>query len=363
MAKIVRELGTTLPRIIVLVPDGEGGINRLFHHLQQQKNEGAGTCLTIFDSTDKRTLKVLRFPWRLTRFFAIIMGGTFQLCHINLSISGSTLRKVIYAALCRTAGLPYVIHLHGSSYREFYANLSNPRQAIVRNFFQKAQRVIVLGNVWRDFVVSEIGVDPARAVILANAVPGPVTLSPAPPSDEPHLLFLGRLGSRKGTPELLEALKNPEVQSLCWKATIAGDGPIEEFREAVAGAELTTRVDVPGWVGPNEAKALLNKSEILLLPSHAENLPLSMLEGMAYGLCPVVTPVGAVRDAIRDGENGLLVPVNDPKALACALTRLIKNKDLRARLSANARRDFEANYDIRTYRQKLEATYLDVCEG
>lgn len=347
----------------MLVPNGNGGINRLFQQLQGHRGAGVKTCLTLFDSTDKRTLKVLRFPWRIVRFLVAIRGGTFQLCHINLSTGGSALRKVIYAALCRVFGMPYVIHLHGGLYREFYTSLSGPFQTTVRNLFLKAERVIVLGTVWRDFVTSEIGVHPERTVILPNAVSGPADCRARPTSKAPHLLFLGKIGPAKGTPELLEALADPKLQALDWTATLAGDGAVEPLRQAVVDAGLGARIKVPGWVDPDEVITLLARSQILVLPSHAENLPLSMLEGMAYGLCPVVTPVGAIRDVIRDGENGLLIPVNDPKALACALTRLIKDTSLRARLATNARRDFEANYDIRTYQEKLDAIYLDVCEG
>ena len=107
----------------------------------------------------------------------------------------------------------------------------------------------------------------------------------------------------------------------------------------------------------------LTEDQSLAVVKNVFYLTLVENKGMAFGLCPVVTPVGAVPDVIRDGDNGLLVPVNDSEAIARALARLIKDRELRTRLSARARRDFEASYDIRNYRQKLDAIYLDVCEG
>lgn len=349
--------------VIALVPDEEGGINRLFQTLVRQESVTSNTDLAWFDSTDKQPLNILRFPGRLVRFFFTVKRGRFDLCHINLASRGSTLRKVLFASLCRTASLPYVIHLHGGLYREFHASLPGYLQNVVRTFFIKAERVIVLGSLWRDFVINEIGVDPSRVVILPNAVAGPTEYRSRQPVLEPRFLFLGRLGTQKGTPELLQALADPQVRALDWQATIAGDGDVEELRKAVTRAGLAERIEVPGWVGTDEVEALLKKSDILLLPSHAENLPLSMLEGMANGLCPVVTPVGAIPDVIRDGENGLLVPVNDPDALASAMIRLVKDTELRRRLSARARSDFEACYDIRDYQEKLETIYLDVCRS
>lgn len=304
---------------------------------------------------------VLRFPLKLVRFAIAIIGNRFEFCHINLSIRGSTLRKVLFGALCRLSHIPYVIHLHGSSYREFFSNLSRPQKAIVRSFFKSSAKVIVLGTVWKDFIADGIGVPEADIVILPNAVFAPETLLPRDEKAPPHILFLGQLGERKGVPELLQALASPEMNALPWTATLAGDGDIALYRAQAQSLGIADRVNFPGWVGPQDVQHLLETAHILALPSHAENLPLSMLEGMGYGLCPVVTPVGAVTDVIRDGENGLLVPVGNADALANALVDVVCDPDKRQRLATQARADFEANYDIRDYREKLEAIYLDVC--
>src|SRR5690606_20382816 len=110
--------------------------------------------------------------------------------------------------------------------------------------------------------------------------------------------------------------------ALQWTATIAGDGEVDTYRRRAEALGLGSRVTFPGWVDGEQVAALLKESNILVLPSRVENLPLSLLEGMGYALCPVVTPVGAVEDVIRNGENGLLVPVGDAGALAAALARV-----------------------------------------
>ncbi|TIY10986.1 MAG: glycosyltransferase family 4 protein, partial [Mesorhizobium sp.] len=92
----------------------------------------------------------------------------------------------------------------------------------------------------------------------------------------------------------------------------------------------------PGWVGPDEVASLIASADILVLPSFAENLPVSVIEGMAAGLAVVTTPVGAVEDIITNEESGLLVPPGDVAALTEALTRLVENPALRARLGAAA---------------------------
>lgn len=73
---------------------------------------------------------------------------------------------------------------------------------------------------------------------------------------------------------------------------------------------------------------------------------MAILEGMAYGLAVVATPVGAIGDVIRDGETGLLVPPGDATALAAALRRVITDPGLRGRLGREARRLAQAEFDV-----------------
>ena len=236
-------------------------------------------------------------------------------------------------------------------------------KAIVRSFFLNAEQTIVLGKVWKDFVIDEVGVNKKYVVILPNAVTGPEHF---PAIEEkklpPHILFLGRLGVRKGAPEMIEALAASPLKALPWAATLAGDGDIENTRKLVVERGLASKVDVPGWVGPIDVATLLARSSILALPSHAENLPLSMLEGMAYGLCPVVTPVGAIEDVITNGKNGILVPVGDSEALSNALIDLLENPEKCRRLALAARQTFEQGYDIKNYGQQLTQIYKNILD-
>jgi glycosyltransferase involved in cell wall biosynthesis len=348
------------PCVIVLVPDARGGIESLFAQLLHAKRSHWLSEIEYFTSHDKRPLWMLRFPFKLLRFAVGIRGRRFDICHVNLSISGSTLRKTLFSWVCRIFGLPYMIHLHGGRHHEFFDCLPPLARAIIRSHFKHAQRVIVLGTFWRDYVLTKLGVDSAKVTVLPNAVSGPGSPPTRDRSGPPHILFLGQLSQRKGVPELLEALASQELKPIAWTATLAGHGDVANYAATARALGLAERVTFPGWMERQNVQRLLETAHILVLPSHAENLPLSLLEGMAYGLCPVVTPVGAVPDVIRDGENGFLVPVGDVEALADRLARLVREPALGARLAAQARADFEKHYDISDYRRKLEAVYYDV---
>ena len=130
-------------------------------------------------------------------------------------------------------------------------------------------------------------------------------------------MFLGYLSARKGVPELLEALASPALAALRWRATLADGGPVDEFRGRSADLGLADRVTLPGWIDQPTATALCAAADILVLPSHAEGLAMSPLEGLAHGLAVMATPVGAHGEVIEPEQCGLLVPPGDIPALGC----------------------------------------------
>ena len=121
---------------------------------------------------------------------------------------------------------------------------------------------------------------------------------------------------------------------------------------------LADRVGFPGWIDQPAASALCAAGDILVLPSHAEGLAMSVLEGLAHGLAVVATPVGAHAEVIEPELSGLLAPPGDVAALAAALTRVIGDPALRERLRAGARQRFLDCYDVRSYAVRLARLHV-----
>ena len=118
---------------------------------------------------------------------------------------------------------------------------------------------------------------------------------------------------------------------------------------------LGLRADVPG---------LLMAADIFVLPSRSEGLPLALLEAMFAGCAIVATDVGEVRSVLADGEAGVVVPPENPVALAGALDRLLSNPTEARRLAAHARRRAQAEYDVSRMAARYAALYrvvLDRC--
>jgi glycosyltransferase involved in cell wall biosynthesis len=320
------EAQSQLLNVLVATPSGtggQGGIDRIMTSLRQE-----------LERQDRPDIKVRFLASRgaghvgLSIFYVLgfclwmliyRITGRLDVVHINVSSYGSTYRKIIISLWARLLRTPYVLHLHGSEYRTFWVDDNGRKSRLIRSMFEHAGRVVVLGRVWRDFIAG-------RAPGSAAHVGG---------GNQVHILFLGRIGERKGVPQLLEALA--QTRHLAgWRATIAGDGEVDAARAKAAELGLADRITFPGWVGPDEVALLIASADILVLPSFAENLPISVIEGMAAGLAVIATPVGAVEDIVTHEKTGLLVPPGDVPALSAALRRLIEDCDLRERLGAAA---------------------------
>jgi len=113
---------------------------------------------------------------------------------------------------------------------------------------------------------------------------------------------------------------------------------------------------VRSWIDAAQRDALLASAEGFILPSYHEGLPMALLEAMAWGLAPVVTPVGSIPELVDSEVNGLLTQPGDLSGLAAAIERVTLDHGLRARLGAAARRRVEP-LAVDVYAQKLCALY------
>jgi glycosyltransferase involved in cell wall biosynthesis len=172
-------------------------------------------------------------------------------------------------------------------------------------------------------------------------------------------IIAARIDHLKGHDTLLRALALLRKRRMPANLTvlIAGDGVERASREALA-RELGLGPDEVRFLGfRSDVADLLAASDIFVLPSLTEGLPLSVLEAMAHRLPTVATPVGGIPELITQGGNGLLVPVNHPRALADALATLAANAPLRRCYGEAAFQCVNAEFSFERMVDKYEALY------
>ncbi|MFX0196562.1 MAG: glycosyltransferase family 4 protein [Candidatus Hodarchaeota archaeon] len=138
---------------------------------------------------------------------------------------------------------------------------------------------------------------------------------------ETNILFVGRVSVEKGCDCLLRACKRIADQGKNFKLLLIGDGDIGSFSDMAVKLGIKDRVFFAGF--RQEVSNFFKESEIFVLPSRGEGLPISILEAMASGLPVIASNVGGIPEAIEEGENGYLVRAGDELSLADMLAKMI----------------------------------------
>ncbi len=195
----------------------------------------------------------------------------------------------------------------------------------------------------RDFYGKKIA---SKSVIIPNPIPdGEIPLIDYSPKSN-TIVTMGRLNPQKNHKLLIDAFellleKHPEM-----RLTIYGEGGLrEETEKYIAEKSLQCHIDLPG--NKLNVLDLIKDARLFVLSSDFEGMPNALMEAMAIGLPCISTdcPCGGPRMLIRNGENGILVPVGDAKSLYNAMVEIVENKELATKLAANAskvREDFNS---------------------
>lgn len=200
----------------------------------------------------------------------------------------------------------------------------------------------------RDVLGASVSVDVMRHVVQAPTA-SPHTAREAGPasalSPEASTLrgiCVARLEHYKGIDVLLRALALVQAEGIHLTMRIAGDGAERGALESLARTLGLRDVQFAGAVAPDAIGDALSAADLMILPSRGEGLPLAIVEAMAYSLPVVATRVGGNEEVVEDGITGLLVPPEQPEALATAIIRLVRDHETRRRMADAARRAWAA---------------------
>jgi glycosyltransferase involved in cell wall biosynthesis len=207
---------------------------------------------------------------------------------------------------------------------------------LIPRLYRRATFVAISDSSRDDMVKRGI---PASAIRVVLCGVDHARYRPDPAVRDPRALvvFVGRLERYKRLDVLLDAIALVRRQGIDAHAVIAGTGDaLEEVRAQVRALRLEACVEVPGFVDEAEKVRLLQAARVAVQPSEKEGWGLTVIEANACGTPCVATAVPGLRDSVRDGETGLLVPVRDAAALADGLARVLGDEALRASLAAGA---------------------------
>jgi colanic acid/amylovoran biosynthesis glycosyltransferase len=201
---------------------------------------------------------------------------------------------------------------------------------------------------WHKLKIVHCGVD-----VDQYAMP---LVKPTTDSSQPvKLLYVGRLAAEKGVPVLLRSLISLKNDGHRFHLTLLGDGPERTALEMeVKENGLTEMVHFAGFASQETVRDTLQNSDVFILPSFAEGVPVSLMEAMACGVPVIGTNVGGVTELIEHGVSGMVVAPSDDVALQNAILSYIKHPELRETIRITARNTIESNFNFRIEVNKLE---------
>lgn len=228
-------------------------------------------------------------------------------------------------------------------------------------------------SVLRD-VLDHYGITGKPAVVIPNPMPLPPDAgTAASPASPDRILFVGRFDLIKGADIVLEAFSrihaaHPEARLSFVGPDVGldhGDGTVQQIADALAAlpGALRGQIEYLGMLGKPEIDALRRTHGTVLVASRHETFGYTAIEALACGKAVVSTAVGGLAEIIRDGETGLLVPAEDPDAMARACLRLIRDPALAVTLGDAARVDIGARFAPRKVAARMAEFLETVLDG
>ena len=202
------------------------------------------------------------------------------------------------------------------------------------------------------------GIEKEIVIIYAGVDTGYFTPRDNNHTGEAYVLYTGRLETRKGIADLIEAAKYVCQKYPDTKFILTGKGTVEKhLKELVNDLNLEKNFYFPGYVDRDAVIKYYQNATVYVLPSYYEGLPTTLRESMSCGIPTVATNVEGSSELIADGETGLLVPPRDPQKLSEAILKLLDNEELRKQIGLKARRYIEGNCDYEIIADRIEAAY------
>lgn len=305
-----------------------------------------GAHLSAFAHNPKGWLKALALAWRtkpagfkagLWQLFYFLEAGVLArhlhasgVMHLHNHFADSSCTVAMLSSAM--SGIPFSVTMHGPGifFEPMHWRIDEKiaRAAFVAciSYFCRSQGMLFSNpKHWDKLKIVHCGIDPLQYEPCSNRPYGK------------RLLFVGRLDAVKGVPLLLESAKRLLVDHPTLELTVVGDGPARAELEITAQT-LGNAARFLGYQSQKEVARILTETDILVLPSFAEGVPVVLMEAMAAQLPVVTTQVGGVSELVEEGVSGFMCLPGDVDTLTARIETLLCNQELCAAMGIAGRR-------------------------
>jgi glycogen synthase len=232
---------------------------------------------------------------------------------------------------------------------------------------EAADRVIAVSTQSREEILAYFGIPPERVVVIHNGI-DPEVWKPLPAHatrraygiEGRYILFVGRASRQKGMVHLMDAMKyvDPDVQLVCCAG--AADSPEIEQEIAARVSQTPRCLWISSWLREEQYIELYSHCTVFACPSVYEPFGIINLEAMACERPVVASAVGGIPEVVVPEKTGLLVPPADPRALADALNRVLRDPALGRAMGLAGRRRVEEHFSWTSIAARTQQMYQEL---
>jgi len=261
----------------------------------------------------------------------------------------------------KITGRPVILRIHGGGFSRLYAEYGPVCRWLTRFLLRMADKVVVLSETSENTIIKiETRVD---TCIIPNCLcfeDLPERID-ADMTSNRHVLLLANIDSNKGHFDVLKAMPRVlEVVPDC-QFVFAGaereKGSLARMKEMIRQMDLGQHIRFLGPVSGQRKRDVLADACVLILPSYVENMPLSIMEGMASGLPVIASSVGAIPEMVDEGVSGFLINPGDFASLADKICRLLRDTEFRRKMGMKGRERAEELWHSKSVVQRNSALY------
>ena len=274
-----------------------------------------------------------------------------------------------------------VLHLKGGGYKVFYSQQSKWLQYVIAVTLSLSTHIVVLGDLLREQFDFVSGINDKLKVVpngLTKDLQVTTNTKELPQNDQPiKILYLSNLIPSKGYLTLLAAciklVEESDIEFVCdfcgafTQTIVDGNNMNEkerktEFQKLIETNNLTDRVFYHGTIIGKIKEQMLSQAHIFVLPTRFpwEGQPLSIIEALAFSTPTISTPYRGIPEEVFDGQNGYLIPPDDPEALVQAIRKLAENPTHYKRMSKEAQSLFKKKFTRKIHLKKLTKIICDI---
>lgn len=277
-----------------------------------------------------------------------------DLVHIHSSFGASFYRKLPFIYISYLKKICILNHIHGSEIEKLYINANKIKKLLVKDAFSKCDCLIVLSNTWK---VKLKNLFPETSIYVVENFSPYIFNKTHIGHEKTQILFLGFITELKGCFDLPSIVEELTKTTTNFIIKICGVGKEKELKEIIKNKKLTDYFEFLGWIDKKRKEELLEQSDIYLLPSYSEGMPMSILEAMGYGLPIIASNVGGIPEIVIDKKNGLLNTPGNSKQFAESISNLILHSDLRFKMGQESIRLIKSKYSLNIHIEKIMNIY------